>query len=360
MKLLEPLTLGKVVAPNRVVMAPLTRCRAGDGFVPTELMAEYYAQRASAGLIISEATPVSPFGHGYPNTPGVYTTRQVAGWRRVTDAVHARGGRILLQMWHVGRISHQEYQPGGVAPVGPSAIAHQGMARLPSGERVAYPVPRALETDEVLGIVEQFRIGALHAMDAGFDGVEVHGANGYIFEQFLRKGSNRRSDRYGGSVENRARLLMEALAGVTKEWGPGRVGVRLSPNANYHGMEPEGAEETFSYVVRRLNEFPLMYAHIMRALEADESRLVVNTPIKHYRGLYQGTLITNGRLSPEEAEGYLARGEADAVAFGKLYIANPDLPERIRQGGPYNTPDETTFYSSGPRGYTDYPALGQA
>jgi N-ethylmaleimide reductase len=320
-------------------------------------MAEYYAQRASAGLIISEATPVSPFGHGYPNTPGIYTSRQVAGWRRVTDAVHAQGGRIVLQLWHVGRISHQEYQPGRVAPVGPSAIASEGTARLPSGERVPFPVPRALGTEEVVGIVEQFRIGASNAMDAGFDGVEVHGANGYIFEQFLRKGSNQRQDRYGGSLENRARFLLETLEAVTKEWGPGRVGVRLSPNANYHGMMTEGAEETFSYVANRLNEFPLMYAHIMRALEADESKLVVNTPIAHYRSLYTGTLITNGRLSPADAEGYLIRGEADAVAFGKLFIANPDLPARIKLGGPYTAPDESTFYSSGPKGYTDYPKL---
>lgn len=357
MKLLEPLTLGKVVAPNRVVMAPLTRCRAGEGFVPTPLMAEYYAQRASAGLIISEATPVSPFGHGYPNTPGIYTSRQVAGWRRVTDAVHARGGRIVMQLWHVGRISHAEYQPQGVAPVGPSAIASDGTVHVPSGGRVAYPVPRALETDEVVGIVEQFRIGASNAMDAGFDGVEVHGANGYIFEQFLRARSNFRTDRYGGSVQNRARLLLETLEAVVKEWGPGRVGVRLSPNANYHGMQPEGAEETFSYVVERLNELPLMYAHIMRALEPDESKLKVNTPISHYRKLYKGTLITNGRLSPSEAEGYLDRGEADAVAFGKLFIANPDLPERIQLGGPFTAPDESTFYSAGPKGYTDYPVL---
>lgn len=357
MKLLEPLMMGKVHAPNRVIMAPLTRCRAGEGFVPTPLMAEYYAQRASAGLIISEATPVSPFGHGYPNTPGICTSRQVDGWRRVTDAVHQAGGRIVLQLWHVGRISHQEYQPGGVDPVGPSAIASSGTVHIPSGGRVPYPVPRALQTDEVVGIVEQFRIGARNAVDAGFDGVEVHGANGYIFEQFLRPNSNQRTDRYGGSVQNRARLLLETLDAVVGEWGPGRVGVRLSPNANYHGMEPEGAVETFSYVAEQLNGFPLMYAHFMRALEGDASKLVVNTPIAHYRKLFKGALITNGLLTPLDAEGYLSRGEADAVAFGKLFIANPDLPARIQRRGPYNTPDEATFYSSGPKGYTDYPVL---
>lgn len=357
MQLLQPLTLGKVLAPNRVIMAPLTRCRAADGFVPTALMAEYYAQRASAGLIISEATPVSPFGHGYPHTPGIYTARQVDGWRRVTDAVHRAGGRIVMQLWHVGRISHQEFQPGGVDPIGPSAIASAGTVHIPSGGRVPYPVPRALHTDEVVQIVEQFRIGARNAVDAGFDGVEVHGANGYIFEQFLRPNSNHRTDRYGGSVENRSRLLLEALEAVVGEWGPGRVGVRLSPNANYHGMEPDGAVETFSYVVTQLNSLPLMYAHVMRALEPDASKLIVNTPIAHFRKLYAGTLITNGRLDPTEAEQYLVRGEADAVAFGKLFIANPDLPERISRGGPFNTADESTFYSSGPKGYTDYPKM---
>lgn len=357
MRLLQPLTLGKVLAPNRVIMAPLTRSRAAEGFVPTPLMAEYYVQRASAGLIISEATPVSPFGHGYPNTPGIYTARQVAGWRRVTDAVHQAGGRIVLQLWHVGRISHPDYQPGGVDPVGPSAIASSGTVRLLSGARVPYTVPRALQTDEVVGIIEQFRIGARNAVDAGFDGVEVHGANGYIFEQFLRSFSNHRTDRYGGSLANRARLLLDTLEAVVGEWGSGRVGVRLSPNANYHGMEPDGVVETYSFVAEQLNRFPLMYAHIMRALEPDESKLVVNTPISHYRSLYKGTLITNGRLSPADAEAYLERGEADAVAFGKLFIANPDLPARIQQGGPYNAWDESTFYSPGPKGYTDYPAL---
>lgn len=359
MKLLESLKVGEIVARNRVFMAPLTRSRGGPGKVPGDLAAEYYRQRAGSGLIITEASPISETAHGYLNTPGIYTEAQVEGWRRVVDAVHAEGGSIVIQLWHVGRISHPDHQPGGVLPVAPSAINPGGQSQTPTGmkERVT---PRELRREEIPLIVNDYRHAAEMAKRAGFDGVEVHGANGYLIDQFLRTGANQRTDDYGGSVANRARFLFEVLDAVVPVWGPGRVGLRLSPSGNYHGQVDENPREIFTHVVKRLNDYPLAYAHIMRALEEDPvKRAAVEIPIAHFREVYKGVLVTNGRYSVEEAEADLQRGVADAIAFGKLWIANPDLVQRIAQGGPYNAWDATTFYTGGAKGYADYPTLDE-
>lgn len=357
--LFSPLPLGPITLPNRVLMAPLTRCRAGPGFVPTAMMAEYYRQRASAGLIISEATPVCPEGHGYPDTPGIYTDEQVAGWRTVTQAVHDAGGRIFLQLWHVGRVSHPDFQPGGALPVAPSAVMLAGEVRTPQGRKQRV-MPRALELREIPKVVEQFRDGASRALDAGFDGVEIHGANGYIIDQFLKSSSNARTDEYGGSIANRARFLFDVIDAVHGVWGPGRVGLRLSPSGNTNGQLDSDPLTTFSYVVKRLNDYPLAYAHIMRAQDEDPRKRTVDIPIQTFRDLYNGVIVTNGRMTREVAGDFIARGEADAVAFGKAFIANPDLPERLRRGAALNKPDPATFYSSDAAGYIDYPALAPA
>ncbi len=360
----DPLPFGRLTAPNRIWMAPLTRCRAGEGNVPHAPNALYYAQRASAGLLISEATPVCPEGHGYPSTPGIHTQAQVEGWRLVTDAVHNAGGRIFCQLWHVGRLSLPDYQPGGALPVAPSAIAPGGEGHAPDGTLKPRPTPRALETHEIPGVVEHFRTGARLARQAGFDGVEIHGANGYLIDQFLRTGSNTRTDDYGGEITHRARFLFEVLETVLDEWGPGRVGIRLSPSGDYHGMADADPRATFGHVVKRLNDYPLAYAHIMRSLNDDPAKRTTEVPIAFFRELYRGVLVTNGRFTREEAEQYLKDGIADAVAFGKAFIANPDLPERFARQArgenvALNTPDPSTFYVPGPKGYTDYPTLAE-
>jgi N-ethylmaleimide reductase len=355
--LFTPLRLGAVEAPNRVVMAPLTRMRAGQGRVPTPLMTEYYSQRATAGLIVTEATAVSQQGTGCPNTPGIYTDEQVAGWQRVTEAVHHAGGRMFLQLWHMGRVSHPSFQPGGGLPVAPSAIApNSGQALTETGMR-PYVTPRALETEELPGIVLQYSSGAQLAKVAGFDGVEIHNANGYLLDQFLRDGTNHRTDGYGGTVPNRARLTLEVAEAVAKVWGADRVGIRFSPGGAFNDMHDSNPLATFSYVLRELNRFHLAYAHIIVSTEDDTRHGAVPVPLAALRQEFQGPLIVANGFDRQTATRAIAEGAADAVAFGRLFLANPDLPERFRLNAPLNSPDESTFYGGTEKGYTDYPSL---
>lgn len=360
--LLSPVKVGRYELPNRVVMAPLTRNRAGAGNVPGPLNATYYTQRASAGLLITEASQIAPEGLGYPNTPGIYSPEQVEGWRLVTDAVHAQGGRIFLQLWHVGRISHPSLQPGGILPVAPSAIAPAGEASTFEGPQ-PFVTPRALDIHEIPGIIEQYRQAANNALAAGFDGVEVHGANGYLPDQFLHDGSNQRTDAYGGSIENRARFLLEAIEAVVGVWGSDRVGVRLSPSGTFNDMADSNPKALFSYVVDALNRFDLAYLHLVepRADEAAATRDPASDEAmldSHYfRQLYRGTIIGAGGYDQQLAEGAIAAGDVDLVAFGRWYISNPDLVERFAQQAPLNPYDRSTFYGGAEKGYTDYPTL---
>jgi len=355
--LFEPLALGRLELPNRIVMAPMTRQRAAAGNVPTSLHATYYAQRASAGLIISEGTQICAAGQGYARTPGIHTDEQVAGWRLVTEAVHAAGGRIALQLWHVGRISDPYFQPGGALPVAPSAIAAQGQAYTPEG---AHPLvtPRALETHEIGRVVAEYAEGARRALEAGFDGVEVHAANGYLIEQFLLDGTNRRSDAYGGSLDKRARFLLEVTESVARVWGADRVGVRLSPRGTFNDMSDSNRADTFTHAVTELDRFGLAYLHLLdpiRPSPFDNPGTERLAPL--LRSRFRGPVIVNGAFDRELAVAARTSGEADAVAFGIPFLANPDLPERLRRGAPLNEPDRNTFYSGEARGYTDYPAL---
>jgi 2,4-dienoyl-CoA reductase-like NADH-dependent reductase (Old Yellow Enzyme family) len=346
--LFEPLQAGALRLPNRIIMAPLTRCRSGAGRVPTGLMREYYVQRASAGLILTEATAVDPMGVGYPDTPGIWSEEQVAGWRRITDAVHAAGGRILLQLWHVGRISDPIYLNGAL-PVAPSAVAPAGHVSLVRPLK-PYVTPRALERDELPGIVAAYRRGAENAQRAGFDGVEIHGANGYLLDQFLQDKTNRRTDDYGGSVENRARLALEVTDAAIAVWGADRVGYHLAPRGDSHDMGDSNPAATFGYLARELGRRKLAFLCVRESL--DQPRL--GPDLKRAFG---GVFIANQGLTADTAGRLLARGEADAVAWGKLFIANPDLPRRLRLNAPLNTPDNATFYGGTERGYTDYPTL---
>ena len=346
--LFDPIKLGELELPNRIIMAPLTRCRADEGRVPNALMAEYYVQRASAGLILSEATSVTPMGVGYPDTPGIWSDAQVRGWTNITKALHQAGGRIFLQLWHVGRISHPTYL-NGETPVAPSAIAAKGHVSL-LRPKVDFPTPRALETAEIADIVEAYRTGAENAKAAGFDGVEIHGANGYLLDQFLQSSTNQRTDQYGGSVENRARLLLEVTDAAISVWGPGRVGVHLSPRADLHDMGDENLSETFGYVARELGKRGIAFICSREAEAADSLG-------PQLKAAFGGPYIANERFTKDSANALLAAGKADAVAFGVPYIANPDLPERFKADAPLNEPQPQTFYSHGPEGYIDYPAL---
>ena len=356
--LFAPVSLGGTTLRNRIVMAPLTRNRAAPGNLPHALNAEYYAQRASAGLIITEATQVSPQGVGYPGTPGIHSAEQVEGWRRVTEAVHDQDGRIFLQLWHVGRISHPSLQPDGALPVAPSAIKPDGEVFTDEGPQ-PFVTPRALETGEIPGIVSQYRQAAANARAAGFDGIEVHAANGYLLDQFLRDGSNRRQDAYGGPVENRARLLFEVLDAVTAVWEPDQVGVRLSPVNSFNAMADSDPDATFGYVVEQLNGYGLAYLHVV---ETDMTG--VAEPQRYdrdaLRRAFQGPYMANGGYDQARAEAALSESAADLVAFGQPYIANPDLVARFAQDAPLNTPDPATFYGGDAKGYTDYPRLAAA
>ncbi len=346
--LLDPLVAGDIVLPNRVVMAPLTRSRATASRVPNALMAQYYAQRATAGLILSEATAVTPMGVGYADTPGVWSPQQVEGWKLTTSAVHAAGGRILLQLWHVGRISDPVFL-GGALPVAPSAIAPKGHVSLVRPQR-PFVTPRALETDEIPGIVEAYRRAAENARLAGFDGVEIHGANGYLLDQFLQDGSNRRTDAYGGSIKNRARLMLEVADAAISVWGAGRVGMHLAPRGESHSMGDSDPAATFGYVARELGRRRIAFLCVRESL--GERRIG-----PQLKAAFGGVYIANEKFSLETANQALAAGEADAAAFGRLFIANPDLPRRFALGAALNEPQPDTFYSAGPEGYTDYPAL---
>ncbi|MEL6382631.1 MAG: alkene reductase [Cyanobacteria bacterium J06626_18] len=355
--LFTPIQLGQYELPNRIVMAPLTRNRAGEGNVPLDIHATYYTQRASAGLIITEATQVSPLGIGYPSTPGIHSQAQVNGWRQVTESVHQQGGRIFLQLWHVGRVSHPSFH-GGNLPVAPSAIAPAGEAMTDEGMQ-PFVTPRALELDEIPGIVEQFRQGAKNALDAGFDGVEVHGANGYLLDQFLRDGANQRTDTYGGSIKNRARLLLEVTQAAVDVWGGDRVGVRLSPSSTFNDMSDSAPKATFSYTVDALNVFNLAYLHLLEPSEADLRHGGTPIPTQEFRPLYQGNLMVNWDYDKEKGQTAIASGNADLVSYGKLFIANPDLPKRFKLNASLNEPDPNTFYGGSEHGYTDYPTLEQ-
>ena len=347
--LFSPLAMGELNLPNRVIMAPLTRLRApGSGHVPNALMAEYYRQRASAGLIVTEATPVTPMGIGYENVPGIWSDEQVAGWRLVTDAVHEAGGRIVMQLWHVGRISHP-YFLGGQRPVAPSAIAAEGNVSL-LRPTVSYVVPRALLPSEIPGVVQAFRTGAENAQKAGFDGVELHGANGYLIDQFLQDGSNKRLDIYGGSIENRARLMLEVTDALIAVWGAGRVGMHLAPRGDAHSMGDSNPSATFGYVVNELSRRGLAFV-IAREKEGPDS---IGPQL---RRAFSGVYIANEAFTLESANRIIAVGDADAVAFGKASIANPDLVHRFATGAPLNELVQATIYAEGAAGYTDYPAL---
>ncbi|HKX40936.1 MAG TPA: alkene reductase [Burkholderiaceae bacterium] len=352
-----PVRLGPYELPHRVVMAPMTRRRAQADRVPDALQATYYGQRCSGGLIVTEATIVSPQGAGSAYTPGIYTDEQIAGWQLVTKAVHDASSRVFLQLWHVGRQSHPSLQPGGALPVAPSAIAAQGSAATQTGP-APFITPRALELHEIPGIVEQFRRAALNALAAGFDGVEIHGANGFLLDQFLLDGSNRRQDRYGGSIENRARLLFEVTEAVASVWGAGRVGVRLSPNNTFGSMSDSDPTATYRHVVQRLDDFGLAYLHVIEPRISGNVQIADVAPVAcaTLRPFFRGTLIVAGGFDGPSAEAILRQGEADMVAFGRLFISNPDLTERIRNGWPLTPYDRQTFYSQGPCGYIDYHA----
>jgi N-ethylmaleimide reductase len=350
------LNLGAMNLPNRIVMAPMTRNRAGPGEVPSLLAVTYYTQRASAGLIVTEGTQISQQGQGYPGTPGIHSPEQVAGWRRVTDSVHAAGGRIFLQLWHVGRISHPSLQPEGAAPVAPSALRPAGEAVTETGMR-PFVVPRALETNEIANVVEDYRRGAANAKEAGFDGVELHGANGYLIDQFLRDKTNRRTDSYGGSALNRARFLIEVTEAVVSEWSRDTVGVRLAPTNPFNDIADSNPAATFSVAVRELQRFGLAYLHIVEPLPSDPVAAGERPDIKFFRRLWPGRLMGNKGYDLARANAALRDGAVDLVSFATLFLANPDLPERFRRAAALNTPDRDTFYVGGEKGYTDYPGL---
>ena len=351
----SPLKFGRYTLPNRIVMAPMTRNRAGEGNVPSDLAVEHYRQRTSAGLIITEATQVTQEGQGYPYTPGIHSPEQVAGWRRITDTVHAAGGRIFLQLWHVGRISHPSFQPGGAAPLAPSALKPSGQVYTLQGPQ-DFVTPRALEFDEIAGVVEQFRRGARNALEAGFDGVEIHGANGYLLDQFLRDGTNKRTDAYGGSLANRARFMLEVTEAVCSVWGADRVAIRLSPLNPYNDMHDSDPRATFSYAVEQLNRFGLAYLHVTE-MGAGSGAAGPDFDLRTLRKLIKGIYVTNGGYDLARANAALAEDDADLIAFGVLFLANPDLPARFARQAPLNTPDQATFYGGGAKGYIDYPAL---
>lgn len=353
--LFSPLKLGAIPLKNRMVMAPLTRNRAGEGGVPQPINVTYYEQRATAGLIITEATPISPMAHGYPALPGIYTDAQIAGWKAITDAVHAQGGKIVIQLWHVGRISHPTLLPNQAVPVAPSAIKPAGQAFTYQGLQ-DYVTPRALELDELPTIVQDYVHATRCAIAAGFDGVEVHAANGYLLDQFLRDGTNQRDDAYGGSLENRARLLLEVVQAVVDTIGADKVGVRISPVNPFNDMKDSQPQQTFNYVAQALNRFDLAYLH---AVEGGIHGGGESEPFDFdaLRKLFKNGYIANLSYDKDRANAAIASGHADAVAFGVPFIANPDLVSRYAKGAPLNEADSSTFYGGTEKGYTDYPFL---
>jgi N-ethylmaleimide reductase len=354
-KLFDSYKLGAITLSNRTVMAPLTRNRAIDGLVPNPLAVDYYGQRASAGLLITEASQVSQQGQGYQDTPGIYSKEQVAGWRKVTDRVHERGGHIYLQLWHVGRISHTTLQPDNGAPVAPSAVRANGKTFV-GGTFADVSEPRALALEEIPGIIDSFRRGAANAIAAGFDGVEIHGANGYLLDQFAKDGANKRTDAYGGSIENRARLMLEVAQAVSAEVGAARTGIRLSPVTPANDVSDSNPQPLFDHIVDRLDALKLVYIHVIEGATGGP-RDIAPFDYVSLRKRFSGTYIANNGYDLALAEKVLAANEADLIAFGKLFISNPDLVERLKRGADLNTPDKATFYGGGAKGYTDYPAL---
>ena len=351
--LFSPLQAGALQLPNRIIMAPLTRTRAGAEHIPNDLMAEYYSQRASAGMIIAEATMAMEGNSAFWMEPGIYSDAQVAGWKKTTDAVHAKGGRILLQIWHGGRACHPLLN-NGAQPVAPSAIAITGdEVHTPEGKK-PYVVPRELRDDEIPGIIAGFKKAAENALAAGFDGVEVHGANGYLLDEFLRDGSNKRTGPYGGPIENRARLLLEVIAATAGVWGSDRVGVRISPLNSYNSMIDSDPIGLTNWLATKLNDYKLAFLHLMRS---DFFGQQTGDVVTVAREAYKGVLISNMGYSADEAEAAIAAGQLDAVAFGTSFLANPDLPARFKAKAPLNAPNPATFYTPGPVGYTDYPAM---
>ncbi|WP_350260341.1 alkene reductase [Stenotrophomonas riyadhensis] len=353
--LFQPYVLGPLTLANRIVMAPLTRNRAGAGLVPNPLAAAYYAQRASAGLIITEATQISAQAQGYQDTPGIYTPDQIAGWREVTDAVHARGGRIFVQLWHVGRISHVDLQPGNAAPVSASAVRAQTKTFVHNGF-VDVSEPRALGIDELPAIIDDFRQAAANAMVAGFDGVEIHGANGYLLEQFIKDGANQRTDAYGGSIENRARLLLEVTAAVAQEIGADRTGVRISPVSPANAISISDPQPQYDYIVDQLSALGIVYLHVVEGATGGP-RDVAPFDFDGLRRRFAGTYMANNGYDLDLANAHLAEGKADLFAFGRAFISNPDLVERLKTGAPLNALNPATLYGGGAEGYIDYPAL---
>lgn len=355
MDLFSEIQIGGYTLNNRIFMAPLTRCRSVENHLANDLMAEYYAQRASAGLIISEATQISPQGIGYPCTPGIHTPEQVQAWKSVTQAVHEKGGRIFLQLWHVGRVSHPSYL-GGNLPVAPSALKPAGEVYTYEGMK-PYETPHALTPPEIGTIVQAYAGGAANAIDAGFDGVEIHGANGYLIDQFLRNGTNKRTDEYGGSIENRSRFLLEVLAAVTAAVGAEKTGLRLSPSGTFNDMTDSDPKTLFTYICDKLNDFNLAYLHIVDALEGDIRHGANVVELSLLREAYNGVLIACGGYDKARGNAAIGNNLADAVAYGTLFISNPDLPARFEQDADLTEADPSTFYTQDEKGYTDYPAL---
>ncbi|MFZ4761228.1 MAG: alkene reductase [Alphaproteobacteria bacterium] len=365
--LFTPLTLGDLTLPNRVVMAPLTRMRAQQpGNIPHALNAQYYAQRSGAGLIISEATQISQQGQGYPATPGIHSAEQIAGWQQVTQAVHQAGGHIFLQLWHVGRISHSSHQPNGALPVAPSAIAAKNSGTYTANwQETPILTPRALETSEISAIVADYKKAAENAKIAGFDGVEIHGANGYLLDQFLQDGSNHRTDSYGGSIENRARLLLEVVDSVATIWDKKRIGVRLSPYGTFNDMSDSDPVSLFTYVLQQLDQRAIGFVDLIEPRSSGAGRQDGNLPDRPdaasiFRHAFKGILISAGGYDGAMAKQAVETGAVDAVAFGRWFISNPDLPERLRQNAELNTYDRSTFYGGAEKGYVDYPSMQSA
>lgn len=347
-------TLGDINLPHRIIMAPLTRCRSTQpGDIPNDLNAEYYKQRSSAALIITEATQISPQGKGYAFTPGIYSSEQIQGWKKITDTVHSQNSHIFMQLWHVGRVSHSVLQADNSLPVAPSAIAVEGQAFTEQG-MLDFEVPHALESNEIPRIVEQYKQAAINAKQAGFDGVEIHAANGYLLDQFLKDGTNKRSDSYGGSVENRTRLVLDVVQVVIDVWGGSRVGIRISPTGTFNSMSETNPQALYNYLIGKLNQFNLSYLHVVERFGNDDSE---DFDFYALRLIFNGSYIANGSYTGQLAEQSLDNNQSDFIAFGTPFIANPDLPKRIKQGAPLNPADPDTFYGGDSKGYTDYPNL---
>ncbi|MFC2113837.1 alkene reductase [Bacteroidota bacterium] len=355
--LLKNYKLGDLNLKNRIIMAPLTRRRAGAEDIPTDLNANYYTQRSQAGFIIAEATQISPEAKGYPDTPGIYSEDQVDGWRKVTESVHAANGLIFLQLWHVGRYSHPDLLPEGKQPVAPSPIAFD--AKINTGKsHKQIPVPKELEIHEIKQIIRDFEKASENALRAGFDGIEIHGANGYLIDQFIQDGSNHRKDEYGGSIQKRCRFLFEIIEAVSEIWESKRIGVRLAPSGTKMGMSDSDSKKHFTYLIRELNNFNLAYLHLLEPwFDVTHLPNYANEVAKYYRKMYQGALIANGGFDQKSGNTLINEGFADMVSFGKLFISNPDLPKRFEMNSPLNLWDESTFYGGNEKGYTDYPHL---